>query len=246
MRRSHRILLLVAALLAPGAAARAQIPDTFTNLQVLPKTIPRDSLIGIMRSFSLGLGVRCQYCHVGGDGVSFEGVRFADDDDVHKRKARAMLRMVATINDEFLAGLPERTTPPIRVQCVTCHGGIAQPRTIEDVLAETVRSAGADSAVAHYRRLRDAYHGTAAYDFAPLRLMELAGTLAAEHRLPEAVRMLELDIEFNPGNADIHRQLGEVQLMRADTAAAIAAFERVLELQPNNGQVRRRLAQIRR
>ncbi len=46
----------------------AQIPDSFTNLKVLPRIIARDSLIQIMRGFSLSLNVCCQCCLVGGDG----------------------------------------------------------------------------------------------------------------------------------------------------------------------------------
>jgi hypothetical protein len=51
-------MLLAVALNARPAAG--QIPDSFTNLQVLPPSIGRDSLVSIMRSFSLALGVRCQ------------------------------------------------------------------------------------------------------------------------------------------------------------------------------------------
>ena len=47
-----------------------------------------------MREFSFALNVRCQYCHTGGDGISFEGVNFASDEKPAKVKARAMLRMV--------------------------------------------------------------------------------------------------------------------------------------------------------
>lgn len=244
IRRTAFVFLTL--VLTNAAQAQAQIPDTFTNLQVLPKAIPRDSLIGIMRNFSFALGVRCQYCHVGGDGISFEGVRFADDDDIHKRKARYMLRMLRTLNDEILAGLPERSAPPVRVQCVTCHGGLAQPTTLEETLGETVRTAGADSAVARYRRLRERYYGSGAYDFGSQRLMELALTLSREDRNDDAARMLELDAEFFPDNAAIQRQLGETHLARADTAAAIAAFERVMRLQPQNADVRRRLEQLRK
>jgi hypothetical protein len=241
-------LLALAALvpLALAAPLRAQIPDTFTNLQVLPKAIGRDSLIGIMRQFSFALGVRCQYCHVGGDGLSFEGVRFADDDDEDKRKARYMLHMVRTINDTLLAGLPDRDRPPRTVQCVTCHGGLPRPYTLEQTLAETIERAGVDSAVAHYRSLRTAYYGSGAFDFTPQRLLELARTLAFTDRVAEAVRMVELNAEMHPRHAPTWYQLGETQLLRADTTGAIAAFERVLELQPQNGEARRRLEQIRR
>src|SRR5688500_18713273 len=49
------------------------------NLQFFPKTISREQLTQRMREFSFALGVRCQYCHTGGDGVSFDGVVFASD-----------------------------------------------------------------------------------------------------------------------------------------------------------------------
>src|SRR5688500_19371611 len=36
----------------------------FKNLQVLPPDITRDQLMATMRSFTRGLGVRCNHCHV--------------------------------------------------------------------------------------------------------------------------------------------------------------------------------------
>jgi hypothetical protein len=238
-------LALVVAFTAARPAA-AQIPDTFTNLQILPETISRDSLIGIMRSFSLGLGVRCQYCHVGGDGISFDGVRFADDDDEDKRKARYMLRMVRTINGELLAGLPDRDQPGYEVACVTCHRGLPRPRTLEATLAETVHAAGADSAVAQYRRLRERLYGAGTYDFTAQPLLELARSLALEGRLGEATRMIDLNLEFFQDHIPSLAQRAETRLLAADTAAAIAVLEKVLELQPQNAQAAARLRQIRR
>lgn len=237
-------VLILAAARSGGAAA--QIPDTFTNLRVLPENIPRDSLISIMRSFSLGLGVRCQYCHVGGDGVSFEGVRFADDDDEDKRKARFMMRMVATVNGELLATLPDRDRPGFDVACVTCHRGLPRPRTIEATVVDAVATAGADTAIALYRRLRDEFYGTGTYDFSPQPLLEAARTLATSGRVEEATRMIDLNPEFHPAHAPTFAQRAETRLLAADTAGAIAAWERVLEFQPRNAQAAARLRQLRR
>ncbi|MEW5918297.1 MAG: c-type cytochrome, partial [Gemmatimonadota bacterium] len=112
MRLSRLSLTLVALL---PAVAGAQIPDTFTNLQVFPKDVPRDTLVAYMRSFAMGLGVRCQYCHTGGDGRGLQGVNFASDDKIEKKKAREMLRMARRINTELLTVLPERRTPAVTV-----------------------------------------------------------------------------------------------------------------------------------
>jgi hypothetical protein len=46
-----------------------------------------------MRHFSFALDVRCQYCHLGGDGVSFDGVVFESDDDPDKVKAKRKTRL---------------------------------------------------------------------------------------------------------------------------------------------------------
>ena len=226
-------------------SAAAQIPDRFTNLQVLPQTIGRDSLVNLMRGFSFALGVRCQYCHVGGDGIAFEGVRFADDDDEDKRKARAMLQLVQRVNME-LATLPARDEPPVNVQCVTCHRGLPRPRTLEAELAATIARAGVDSAIAHYRRLRTAYFGSGAFDFGAQRLIEVARELLAQQRAPDAERMLQLNLEFNQTHAGTYGALAELRLLRADTAGAVAALERLLELQPQDQGARQRLLQLRR
>ena len=76
MPRSAATLLVTAAILAAGAGTTAgQIPDRFTNLQVLPEDIPRDSLVSLMRSFTFATGLRCDGCHVMGENGSFQGAR---------------------------------------------------------------------------------------------------------------------------------------------------------------------------
>ena len=46
-----------------------QPPWKSENLQYFPKDITRPQLIQRMREFSFSLGVRCQYCHPGGNGI---------------------------------------------------------------------------------------------------------------------------------------------------------------------------------
>src|SRR5919199_1066538 len=90
---------------------RFSTPERFENLQVLPKDIPRDTLIQIMRAFSMGLGVRCQFCHVAVREDTAERLVFKSDDKVEKRKARVMMKMTREINTNLLAQLPERSDP---------------------------------------------------------------------------------------------------------------------------------------
>src|SRR5436309_14596364 len=99
MRRRLVVVGMVSVMVS-GAAGRQQAeqpPWKAKNLQFFPEDITRDALTQRMREFSFALNARCQYCHSGGDGVSFDGVDFASDDKTEKVKARAMLKMTAEI-----------------------------------------------------------------------------------------------------------------------------------------------------
>jgi Photosynthetic reaction centre cytochrome C subunit len=82
------------------------------NLKVLKD--PGAQLIPIMRSFTAGLGVECDFCHVKGD--------FASDDNPHKDIARKMIVMAEHINSNFPDG-------KMHVTCYTCHRGEEEPKT---------------------------------------------------------------------------------------------------------------------
>jgi Photosynthetic reaction centre cytochrome C subunit/Tetratricopeptide repeat len=252
MRRSLRHGLagaLVAAAacsvaLACPARLGAQIPQKFENLQVFPHDVPRDTLLQTMRSFSFALGVRCQHCHSGGDGVSFEGVNFASDDKVAKRKARFMLRMVDSLNTRVLAALPDRTSPAVPIECVTCHRGLSRPTTLERTLAATIGERGVDSAVAEYRVLRREALDLGRYNFGEWSLNELARTLRNQGKSAEAVAMLELNAEFYTSSAAIDLALADLYRERGDRAKALQRYRRLLEKQPNNAAAKRRVEEL--
>ncbi|MFQ5421507.1 MAG: c-type cytochrome, partial [Anaerolineae bacterium] len=109
------------------SAAFGQIPDKFTNLQVLPEDISKQELIGNMRNFAIGLGVRCQFCHVGEEGQPLSTFDFASDEKKTKKTARIMMQMVQNINGDHLEKISGRTRS-IQVNCVTCHHGQSKPR----------------------------------------------------------------------------------------------------------------------
>ena len=112
---------------APGAP-RWQPPDP-TNLQVLPKDIPKPQLVQMMRGFTMGLGVRCEFCHVG-EGNDLTKFDFASDARPQKATARKMILMARDINTRHLAGFPpDRDEATPAVTCYTCHRGDKKPLT---------------------------------------------------------------------------------------------------------------------
>lgn len=84
-----------------------------TNLKVLKATTGQE-VIQIMRTFTAGLGVKCDYCHVQGN--------FASDENPKKQTARMMIAMTQEINGKFTDG-------KMHVTCYTCHRGEAEPKT---------------------------------------------------------------------------------------------------------------------
>jgi hypothetical protein len=79
---------------APPAiqAKQPNIPDRFTDLNVLPTTITKPELMGLMKQFAVTMKVRCSYCHAVSDDLS-EG-SFASDEKPTKEEARKLMRLI--------------------------------------------------------------------------------------------------------------------------------------------------------
>ena len=114
-------LLLVSALAALSVIALSgQAPERKggggppKNLKVLPSTMDRAAVVGVMRNFTAALGQQCTYCHVQG--------QFDSDENPKKDVARMMIKMVQQINMNFPDGKQH-------VTCFTCHRGAEMPLT---------------------------------------------------------------------------------------------------------------------
>ena len=215
-----RRVLAVALLMAVAVSVAAQQPSgQAKNLKVLPKDMSHEDIVKIMGGFTRALGVRCGYCHVGEPGKPMRPQDFALDDKPTKLKARVMMQMTQDLNDKYLSTLTNRADPPIRVQCATCHHGVAQPRMLQDVLKIAYDRGGLDSSVARYHALRDRYYGAAAYDFTEAPLGELGNQLRSGGKPDDARRILELNVEMNPNSAFAKRQLASAEIENAFATA---------------------------
>lgn len=211
-------------------AAGAQIPDKFTNLQVLPKDTTKSDLQSTMRKFAFALNVRCPYCHME---KADKTIDFASDEKQNKKTARIMLQMVATINHDYVGKI--ETTSPAHVECVTCHHGIAQPRTLNAVLADAIDTQGVDAGVKLYHDLRDKYYGTGAYDFSETPLNQLAESLLARKKSKEAVAVMEMNFGANsPQSVWAFHVLAMSHQANEEPEKALADYRKVVELHPED------------
>ncbi len=96
----------------------------FHNLRVLQPNITHDELLATMRGLARGLGVKCNHCHVANPPGSKEDFDFPNDAKPEKRTARTMLRMVRTINAQYISRVNGHGQT---VGCITCHRGHTVP-----------------------------------------------------------------------------------------------------------------------
>src|SRR5947209_20361854 len=116
-RTTRSVAGVLAVSILAASRVGAQLPQKPENLQVLPKDLSTDSVVTIMRGFAMGLGVRCQFCHVErgpsaapqppgpGGGGPFQDFDFKADDKQNKKVARVMIRMLDSINTHFLPSI---------------------------------------------------------------------------------------------------------------------------------------------
>jgi len=234
---------------APHLVAQG-IPETFTNLRILPGAITRPELVAIMREYTSAVGGRCSTCHMVSDALDQPIDDFASDAKGTKQRARVMMEMVNRINTSTLTSLPDRREPNIDVTCDTCHGGIARPEPIEDLVASVLGEEGIEAAIDRYRQLRSTYLGTRAYDFSFGPLNRLAERLRGT-RSADALRLLEINAEYNPTSLPTLILLGNLHEQSGDTQSALGVYRGVLALDPAlplydfyAGQARNRIAAI--
>jgi hypothetical protein len=120
-------------------------------------------------------------------------------------------------------------------------GGIWLPRaktaldprvSIAETLAATIAASGIEPALQQYRALKAA--GTGHYNFDEAELNDLGYRLIREHRLAEAVRVLQLNVEAYPQSGNVYDSLAEAYLDVGDKAQAITNYRKSLQLNPDN------------
>ncbi len=219
--RSLALLLLLPSIL------QAQ-ENGYTNLQVLPKDIPRDELGRVMLDNLHGLGLPrlegrgCLYCHVGDLEQPRATWDWASDAKPEKQTARLMMRMVEDINGKYLGSLEQRLDAESRVTCATCHAGRTDPRPLGVIALEAYEEGGVERVVERYRDLRERYYGSNAYDFRPQLLSRLTSGLARES-LDDAIVLAELNREFNGDDPAVRQDVVRLQLEQTIETQSVEA-----------------------
>lgn len=217
--------------------------DAPTNLQVFPPDISRSELTDQMRHFTFALNVRCTHCHVRREGGG--GMDFASDNNPNKETARAMMRMVKTINNDLLAALPNRVDPPVVVTCKTCHRGTVSPRLLGQEMLLAAHKDGGEAAVAKFNELKENFADVGAYDFREWETNTVAERLAAEGKHSDALVIYQMNAERFPESPSIWLGIGEQHEALGNISKAIEALEKSVALDPRNRGAAAKLEELK-
>ena len=199
MSSQQAILVLLSTLTTSPALAQIDVFADPQNLEILPQDISSKDLSATMRGFAMGLGVRCETCHVGESGQPLSTFDFASDEKPMKHKARVMLRMMTAINAEHVTALNDiEEAQRVEVRCVTCHRGRPQPKLIEDVLNEQLAEGGTEAAIAEYKMLRAEFYGSHSYDFSEFSLPMYAQSLFGRGEGDAALAFFRRAVDADP------------------------------------------------
>ena len=158
--------------------------------------------------------------------------------------AREMIRMVRTINADFVSKVAEGDATAT-VRCETCHRGRAHPpKPLADLLADTAATQGADAAVAKYTEMRSESLESGQYDFRARSVVNAARRLQDEKHAEAATSLLKGAVALFPNSADVAATLGMALLQGGDRDGAKAQFDRALAIDPNNGQAQQGLRRL--
>jgi cytochrome c553 len=99
----------------------------YKNLKVMPKNTTKEQMDSVMKSFTVALGVKCNFCHEFNQ--EQKAMDFASDANHHKGIARDMMKMTQRLNRKYFDVNDSKSlTASLEVTCYTCHNGKADPR----------------------------------------------------------------------------------------------------------------------
>ena len=192
-----------------------------------------------MQAIDQALGVRCDYCHSAPRGSSPSG----GQSEPKKAIALAMMAMTRDLNAKIQEATGKPSSEIARVECATCHRGVAIPQPISTIILRTVAEKGGAAAADQYRDLRKQYYSRAAYDFSEDALLEMIQRVV-QGRPDDAMALLRMNLEFNPQSAKTYALLGFAYTRKLDDDSAMANLKKSLELDPTDAMVRGRLEQL--
>jgi tetratricopeptide (TPR) repeat protein len=105
-------------------------------------------------------------------------------------------------------------------------------RSVAETLSATIASSGIEAAVKQYYELKSAAPLT--YNFDETELNALGYQLIQTKKFPQAIRVLQLNVEAYPQSSNVYDSLGEAYMDNGNKPEALANYQESLQLNPKN------------
>jgi tetratricopeptide (TPR) repeat protein len=115
-------------------------------------------------------------------------------------------------------------------------------KSIAETLSATIASGGVDQAIQQYRDLKATAPAT--YNFDEDQLNTLGYQLINAHKIKDAIRILQLNVESYPQSSNVYDSLGEAYMDDRDKEDAITNYQKSLQLNPKNGNAVKMLQKL--
>jgi tetratricopeptide (TPR) repeat protein len=115
-------------------------------------------------------------------------------------------------------------------------------KSIAETLSSTIASSGIDQAAKQYHVIKVAFPAT--YNFEEEELNALGYQLLQAHKLSQAIRIFQLNIEAYPRSANTWDSLAEAYMDDGNKALAIANYQKSLQLNPGNANAVKMLQKL--
>ena len=115
-------------------------------------------------------------------------------------------------------------------------------KSIAETLSATIASNGIDQATKQYRVMKAAAPAT--YNFDEDELNALGYQLVQAHKLNQAIRIFQLNVEAYPQSGNTYDSLAEAYMDDGDKALAIANYHRSLQINPRNANAVKMLQKL--
>jgi len=141
------------------------------------------------------------------------------------------IRRDANVKYEFVRGGPNQADS---IKIITAAGTIEAKRVSVDTLVpfELLSAGKISDAIEGYRKIKKQKPGNATV--AEDRINSLGYTLLRQKKLPEAIALFKLNVEFYPNAWNVYDSLAEAYMTNGDKALAIANYKKSLELNAAN------------
>jgi tetratricopeptide (TPR) repeat protein len=116
-------------------------------------------------------------------------------------------------------------------------------RQMDPRFREVMRTEGVPQAAAYYRRLKAQDPGT--FLFSEQQMNSLGYEYLGKGKVNEAIMLFTLNVEAFPESFNVYDSLGEAQMADHQYALAVRNYTRSLEINPGNGNARKKLEELK-